>query len=246
MVGTSEFGSDVPPEHDALRHATGAGGGRDVRTPAPGPWTARRLRVSTAESDSATVRQGSTRCASFAPSVSPYPETGRMPSRTLNRMISIRPSQNGGKPIPSMRDDAHRVVGDAGPAIPRRDRGQRYRDQERQDDAGQHQRQRRLDAGADERQDIDLVQDRAAQLALREVLQEVEVLHPERLVEAVLGADVRDRGRRRAGAEHGARGIAGIRCTRTKVTTLMPKATAEKLQRPVKDEPVPIHVSPSP
>ncbi len=72
--------------------------------------------------------------------------------------------------------------------------------------AGEHQHQRRLDPRGDQLQDVDLVEDRLAHFAVAEVANEVEILKPDRLVEAVLLADLRDRRGRRPGAEQDAAG----------------------------------------
>lgn len=93
--------------------------------------------------------------------------------------------------------------------IARRDRRHRHGDQYRQHNAAKHQRQSGLDARGDQLQHIDLVEDRAPHLAVREVAQEVEILGEHGLIEAVLRADAGDRFGGGAGAEQNASGVAG-------------------------------------
>ena len=101
MVGPSEFGTTWRQNtaSSGRPRARAATATSDASTCT---ITERSVRVMTADSDNATVRPGSARCASFSPRVSPYPDTGKRSSRTLKRIISISPSQNGGIPIPSV------------------------------------------------------------------------------------------------------------------------------------------------
>ncbi len=166
-----------------------------------------------------------------------------MPRRTLKRMISISASQNGGKPMPNVEtmrtawSGARPWLRAAMVAI-----GTAMR-MERTTLASTRARVGSMRV-AISLQHVDLVEDRAAHLALEEVADEIEVLRPHRLIEAVLGADVGDGGGGGAGAEKDAGGIARDQPDENEGDDADAEQNRQELQRAEEDKSIAVHGDP--
>ena len=87
-------------------------------------------------------------------------------------------------------------------AVQRRDHAKRQPDQQFGQDRAQHQLQRRRQAGGDQGRDLAALQIAAAHIAMQKPPEVMAVLHPDRLVEAQLAADILDHlGRGRAAGD---------------------------------------------
>ncbi len=118
------------------------------------------------------------------------------------------PSQNAGMPSPAVVNRRIRVILPTA-LVARRHRCQWHGNQQRQQYAAEHQEQGRLNAGTDQLQGIDFVEQRLAEIAFEQVLEKVEVLHPQGLVETVLGTNSDQRLRRAARTQQGPGGVPG-------------------------------------
>ena len=134
--------------------------------------------------------------------------TGNQRSSTAKTISSRMPETKAGNDRPGERDDAREPVDEA-VALLRRDDAERHAD----DAADEERRERELDRvgqhGGDVRRDRAVGDERAAEIALRDLAHELAVLHQERLIEAEPLAQRVARLRARLVAEHDDGRIAG-------------------------------------
>jgi hypothetical protein len=153
------------------------------------------------------------------------------------------PDPEGGETEPNGRERADDRVGPA-PTVARRGDRQRHREQHAEHDAVGDQEGGGGDAGGDQVAHGDAVDDRMAELALEEAAQVEDVLHPDRPVETVVGADALHHLGRRAEADERADRIPRQRLEQQERHEADAEEHEHQLQRTPQDEAVPAHPPP--